>query len=678
MKKNIGNQKTHRILVMSPPIVYFENLSLLTFLFSLIRYNLFNNSTSKESKTMYFIDASLLAKICLIPILRFLGKNVNQLHFQMLEIVDTNGELVRTRIPRKDLFDFQDKILNSEGYKSLYHRSWKKDSINEYINKGLIYGEMKYEDSVGRVLFIINVVFWHMQKSDFKQSVFITNNRPWIDLYQEYAEQYKIELLSTRSAIYKLSDLKRIIRSSPWLFNKLKNIKYMNLNKKVDSQNIFNKKLYIEGRGDLNLSDDGYHSDFFWQLNSKFLLQNILYKYHSVKEKEYLSKHGVFSIGEGVYSDRRDSRKYKKPELNYSYRYRKESKVVQTILDSYNFDRFNWASLFKQHGVKIFLTWYKYSNHHMAFSDAIRDNGGISVVWQMAFDGFKDTACVSKSDVVFSFSKFSDEIEKQLESKIKYNVIVGYPKDYAPPLLKDKANKLREKLKANGAKKIVFVIDENSLNDSRWHTGHELQRENYSYILQKVLEIPWLGAVFKPKVAKTLRQRLGPVADLLKKAEKTGRCHIYENSGRHHTSAPPILAGLSADICIHGHLSAGTAGLECALEGIPTLLIDREGTPYSKLYDLPEGQVIFKDWPSTIDALMEHFNSPEGISGFGDWSSVINDLDPFRDGMAAYRMGTYLQWLIDGFENNLDREVVMANAAEKYKKQWGEDKVIAS
>ena len=106
------------------------------------------------------------------------------------------------------------------------------------------------------------------------------------------------------------------------------------------------------------------------------------------------------------------------------------------------------------------------------------------------------------------------------------------------------------------------------------------------------------------------------------------------------------------------------------------MLIDREGSPSSKLYDLPEGKVIFRDWPSAINATLEYFNSHESIPGFGDWSSIIDDLDPFRDGMAAYRMGTYLQWLIEGFENNLDREVIMENAAERYKKKWGEDKVI--
>ena len=136
--------------------------------------------------------------------------------------------------------------------------------------------------------------------------------------------------------------------------------------------------------------------------------------------------------------------------------------------------------------------------------------------------------------------------------------------------------------------------------------------------------------------------------------------------------------GLASDVCIHGHLSAGTAALECALEGIPTLLIDREGAPYSKLSELPKEKVVFQDWPSAIDSMLLHFNSPEGLPGFGDWSSIIDELDPFRDGMAANRMGTYLKWLIDGFDDNLDKEVVMLNAAKMYIKKWGSDKIIIS
>jgi len=73
---------------------------------------------------------------------------------------------------------------------------------------------------------------------------------------------------------------------------------------------------------------------------------------------------------------------------------------------------------------------------------------------------------------------------------------------------------------------------------------------------------------------------------------------------------------------------------------------------------------------------MQHFNTPGGVDGFGDWSSIIDELDPFRDGKAAYRIGDYLHWLIQGFDQGLDRGVIMKNAAEKYRKRWGDDKVI--
>jgi hypothetical protein len=56
---------------------------------------------------------------------------------------------------------------------------------------------------------------------------------------------------------------------------------------------------------------------------------------------------------------------------------------------------------------------------------------------------------------------------------------------------------------------------------------------------------------------------------------------------------------------------------------------------------------------------------------------MINELDPFRDGQAARRMGTYLKWLIDGFDHGLDRETIMADATERYVQEWGADKVIA-
>ena len=652
-------------------MIYFECLSFWSFFSSLWVLSFYKNI-----QTIYFIDESFFSKIVIKLILKLFGKNVYQLDFKMTEVIDESGEIVGQRIATKDMFKFQEKIQSSNALKSMYHESWNQNNIMDYVHKAVVDDHAYDIDSIFRILYLINVIDWYSKKINIKEARFIINNRPWINLYQDYANNYNITILGKTSYFSIFSKIMKLIRTYPSLYNFLKNTKHQN--KSNSNLASSTNKLYVDGRGDTSLFNDGFHSDFFWHLNSDFERSKILYTHHNNQEKEYFSRKGLFSIGQGIHLKGNYLKNFNKPKLNYSHEFKAECINIQSILDEYDLERSNNASFFDAYNVKVFLTWFKYDSKHIAIADAIKDNGGISAIWQMAFDGFPNIECITNSDIVFSYSKFSCDIDKNLKSKIKYNVVVGYPKDYVPALLKDKANLIRSKLQSNGAKKIVFVIDENSIDDDRWHTGHEMQRENYSYILEKLLEVPWLGVIFKPKWASNLRHRLGDTNNLLDKALKTGRCHIFEDSGRYSTSAPPILAGLVADICIHGHLNSGTAALECALEGLPTLLIDREVTRYSKLYDLSEGKVIFPDWPSTIDALMDHFNSPSGTEGFGDWSSIIDELDPYRDGMAAYRMCTYLKWLVDGFDNGLERDEVMANAAKMFRERWGYDMVITT
>ncbi len=470
---------------------YFEKLSFKSYLLYF-----FKVSSYKKISYIFFIDSSILSKKFLVPLLNFLGKKTSQLDFKMLEIVDKNGELLRTRIPRKDLFVFQKKILKSDAYQFLFDESWNQDGIIDYVNKGLIDNNIEEPSSVSRMLYLVNVINFEMQRNGFNKSILISIKRPWFELYQEYADEYNIKILETSNLIFNHFNFKKIIRNYPFLYKIIKNYKYqtkVNIGKNFNSSS---SKLFLDGRGDISLSNDGLHSDFFWQKNSDFLIKNILYEHCSNDEETYFKKNGLSSIGKGVYSDNNYLRKYNKPNLSFSNKFRQEYKVLKSILNSYDIERLYSESFFKMFGVKIFLTWDKYSNKHIALSDGIKNNGGISVNWQIAFDGFCNMECLINSDIVFSFSKFSGEIERKLKSKIKYNVIVGYPKDYAPALLKDKANLVRAKLEANGAKKIVFVIDENSNDDSRWHTGHELQCENYRYILEKLFEEPWLGVLF--------------------------------------------------------------------------------------------------------------------------------------------------------------------------------------
>jgi hypothetical protein len=222
----------------------------------------------------------------------------------------------------------------------------------------------------------------------------------------------------------------------------------------------------------------------------------------------------------------------------------------------------------------------------------------------------------------------------------------------------------------------VAFFDENSLDDARWQTGHVFMRHNYTFLLERVLAEPWFGLLVKPKMASTLRRRLGPVAELLRQAEATGRCFVYEG-GRLASIFPSAAAALAADLAIHGHLWATTAGVESALAGVRTLFMDREGWHASPLYELGIGRVVFTDWPTLWKTCREHWDRPGGISGLGEWGERLARFDPFRDGRSAERMGTYIEWLLEGFKAGLDRETVLADAAQRYVKTWGRDTIRA-
>lgn len=663
---------------MSNPTLYFETLSLTSLLCLCLTDRQSRAALLDRSASVYYIDISRTGELFALPLLRWIEVPATPLDFEMRNVKDERGELLRLRIFRNDLFELKRKILSSELFKVIYRQEWERDGILPFLEKGVIDGQIMDPFSVARLAYLVGVVEWHASRTAMVTPVLVVRRRPWFDVMARYASEHGVRVVATSTS---LLAIRRLISSTYYSFPRvyafMRSVKEYGWPRLRLVESHAMAKIFVEGRGQVNLRNDGNHSDFDWLSNSECSPRNVVYRSHSAVETAALvaANVGVASAHLGsIFSPRR----WISTRLRAPWRLRTERRLVCSMLKSYNSIRTFWRSVFEANGVKIYLTWYRFEKSHIAIGDAVQDVGGVSVCLPISFDGFKSTDLFTKLNIAFCYSAFAVDIEHQCGVKSDYRIITGYPRDYAPPLLKVEAARLRDRLRAAGARKIVFIIDENSVDDSRWHTGHALQRENYSFFLEQLLTTPWLGVVFKPKVARTLRRRLGPVAKLLAEAESTGRCYVYEATGRDVTSAPPLLGGLSADVCIHAHLCSGTAALECALAGLPTLLIDREGIPDSKFYELPRGKVVFRDWPETIAALMEHFERPDGIPDFGDWSSIIDQLDPFRDGLAAKRIGNYLSWLQQGFERGLDREVVMADAAGRYGREWGADKVFAA
>ena len=341
------------------------------------------------------------------------------------------------------------------------------------------------------------------------------------------------------------------------------------------------------------------------------------------------------------------------------------------ISKKYNNLLYYWKNFFITHNIKVFLSWNIYHNNHIAINKAMNDLGGILAMWERSYHHSPQPSLMTVCDIMFRYGSNSFNNDTINGNKINYGVKIGFVRGYVSEQINIKAKEIKHALYNAGAKKIISYFDQHA-SDFR---TIESDKESYRAILNLLMKTQDFGLVIKPKKPSSLKKRLGnEISYLLEQAIKTGRCYIFESTGARQSNIPVTLAAQCADLCIHGHLYASSAGVECALLGKPTLLLDREGFKRSSLYILGENKVIFTNWSDTIMAINEYFKSNN--NKLGDWGLFLNEIDPFRDGKGAYRMGTYLHNLIKGFENGLDKKDVLENAAEIYCKDWGNDKII--
>ena len=671
-------------------IIYCEKINL-NILFILLK-----KLICKINLKLFYIDATPLVLKLIFMFRKWTQFEIQKLHFKMMNIKDENGNLIRLRIPHLDLIKLQQAILSSSEYRSLQKTEWSSSRFEEYLKKSLIQANILLPGSPGRVLYLIHIIHYHMKKKE--RSYFYLKKIPFPKVYQEYANQFNIQLKF-------LTPFEFFDKTSSWqrdfsIFSLIKNYAkypsiwriYRKLKKpQLSTRNIFPSeklKILIEGRGDHNLEKNGMNSDFFSIIYGGIPWKQLVVICSSPVEqklKQSFKNKKIQLVQVGRRSYDKDLSHFL-PNWIHSYQPKQlywginslENCFIQQKLNTYNYTRSSWKQFCEKFGVRLYASWYKFDENHMAIADAMQELDGIFSIFQLAYQGTASIDCSVSADIIFGFSQQQAEVEKQHRTKTPYYVITGYLKDDSFELLKPKAKQIRQQLQAVGCQKIVACFDENSLGDLRWHTGHELQRENYSYLLEAVLENPELGVIFKPKNQKNLKIRLAEVNKLLEKAQETGRCLVLDNSNMIEiNSIPTALAVLAADVVIHGHSCAGTVAMEAALLGKRTILIDREGWKKAPWYQLGEGQVVFPDWPTAMDALMTYLTSKKEIPGFGDCSSMLEELDPFRDGHAGKRMGTYLKFLLNGFEQGLNREQNLSLAAERYVKQWGEDKIKA-
>ena len=181
----------------------------------------------------------------------------------------------------------------------------------------------------------------------------------------------------------------------------------------------------------------------------------------------------------------------------------------------------------------------------------------------------------------------------------------------------------------------------------------------YETFLQAVLDDGTLGVVIKPKGEIPAGTGLDT---LLSKAQETGRCVVLE-------SAMPCEAAMASDIAVG--LGINSAVIEAALAGVRAVHVDLARQDRHRFYGAGYESIVFDDLGRAVGAIERYRRNAGSERALGDHSRVLDEIDPFRDGGAAERVGKYMGWLLEGFRKGQEPADVLREASRRYREGHG-------
>ena len=629
-------------------LVFIERLTLRTWLWHVWPRFLWQRLVRRQPVTRCFLfESSRLARRAARATAWLTGTAVEPLVYDIQEVRDDAGLSIRLRLAYQDLAEVQADVMQEPLFAAAAATAPPASRMVAVLAKRLATTSTVDRQTLWRAMLLVQVCAWKTRTVGWPcgQVLLMLERRPWLEALQRYARRAGVpcctitqtmnwQVMTDRFLGSGMADTARRLTRRLWRAS----------SRSMADPAAAGPMAVVEYYGQFNLNRPELFSDlFFWQQSSFPARQLLLFfKIASSpldREKwTELVRHGISAVALHPQARAIPEAPLFIPDPGARLHERissvpqdgsLEARWLHRELRDHHRLRAYWTELFARYRAKLYLSWHKYDATHCAIADAMEDVGGVTAIYQRAYEALPTVDTTVTADVVFGFSPQVAEIERRSRSQIAYHVATGYPGDHRFLPLRQQAAGIRAALQRQGARQIIAFFDENTLDDPRWEFGHAWMQEHYAFLLEKVLSEPWLGLILKPKRPHRLRRRLGPVAALLARAQATGRCHLFEE-GIIQGSYPPAAAALASDLTI-GALFSVTAGLESALSGVPTLLIDREGWRVSPLYRLGPGRVVFTEWPALWEACLAQWKTPGGVPGLGDWSPLLPELDPFRD-----------------------------------------------
>jgi len=338
--------------------------------------------------------------------------------------------------------------------------------------------------------------------------------------------------------------------------------------------------------------------------------------------------------------------------------------------------RVDWYEcLYESHNIRVNTS----QGYEIEKSIAMDNLGGIQIWVQWTLWYLQHPQLPIGSQVAFKWGKGSFNVLYSDQSISSENVLISgfiYDQYFDSISIKEKSSRIRNKLSDAGAEYIVALFDE-TLDKDVWNRS--MLTAYYTIFLEECVRDATFGLVIKPKT-NSIFQELSEISEILEQAVSTGRCIILkdtnenQNAIKKKNSSFPLLAAMASDLSVNLMCSTG---VESWLSGTPAIYFDPLNLTGGLLHKTNEKvQLVYQDLKNLIQAIRDHRQTQGGISGFGDHEAIADQIDPFRDGQAGLRIGTYIRWLLDSMNSGQSRDEAILDANQKYSEKWGYDKIV--
>lgn len=318
----------------------------------------------------------------------------------------------------------------------------------------------------------------------------------------------------------------------------------------------------------------------------------------------------------------------------------------------------SWKSVLEQLNIKILVSLSNIDPMNAAKTMAARRVDGLVIGGHLSNHPIFSVQTERFYDVALAWGP---HFHSHLFSRYPSRAVIstGYYFDYKFKDYRHQSEKIRQKYPG----KFIITFMDNVFSQDLIYSKENIKLA-YELLFDIIDSYPDVLIFAKPK-REDYFNRAKKVVPLLESYITEGKVipfitdpltgHIYK----------PALVALASDLVIGFGINSAEA--EAQFAGAPSFHLDLPGTSSNQFAQKGLGTVIFHTYEDMKKAIIRQLNPDTSIS-YEKISEYYKDLDPYQDGLAYKRTGTFIYALQKGLEEGLSADSSIKKAAISLKK----------